>query len=44
MDSLATYGWILHQDRKNRDALGAIPSFEELFAFNALNEILADAS
>ena len=44
MDSLATYGWILYQGSKNRAALGTIPSFEELFAFNALSEMLPNAS
>ena len=38
MDSPGTYGWILHQDRKNRDAIGTIPSFEELFAGRSLPE------
>jgi glutamate synthase (NADPH/NADH) large chain len=44
MDSLGTYGWILLQQRKNKSALGRIPSFEELFAYNALNDILPNAS
>ncbi|MEM6383806.1 MAG: glutamate synthase-related protein [Pseudomonadota bacterium] len=38
MDSPGTYGWILHQDRKNVDAMGEIPSFEELFAGKSLPE------
>ncbi|MEM1232134.1 MAG: glutamate synthase large subunit, partial [Pseudomonadota bacterium] len=38
MDSPATYGWILTQDRRNREAIGRIPSFEELFAGHALLE------
>jgi glutamate synthase (NADPH/NADH) large chain len=41
MDSPGTYSWILHQDRKNRNALGEIPSFDELFAQNALPDLLA---
>ncbi len=41
MDSPGTYGWILHQDRKNRAALGDIPSFDELFAQNALPDLVA---
>ena len=41
MDSPGTYAWILHQDRKNRNALGTIPSFDELFAQNALPDLLA---
>ena len=41
MDSPGTYSWILHQDRKNRDALGEIPSFDELFAQNALPDLVA---
>ncbi|MEM7526935.1 MAG: glutamate synthase-related protein [Pseudomonadota bacterium] len=39
MDSPGTYAWIIHQGRKNRDALGAIPSFDELFARSAMSEI-----
>ena len=38
MDSPGTYGWILHQDRKNADAIGTIPNFEELFAGRSLPE------
>jgi len=41
MDSPGTYAWILHQSAKNRAALGTIPSFDELFAKNALPEIVA---
>ncbi len=41
MDSPGTYGWLLHQDRKNRAALGDIPSFDELFAQNALPDLVA---
>ncbi|WP_068315410.1 glutamate synthase-related protein [Polycladidibacter hongkongensis] len=32
MDSIGTYGWILLQDRQNRQAMGEIPDFEMLFA------------
>ena len=41
MDSPGTYGWILHQDRKNRAALGQIPSFDALFCQNALPDLIA---
>ncbi|MEM6376196.1 MAG: glutamate synthase large subunit, partial [Pseudomonadota bacterium] len=41
MDSPGTYAWIMHQSDKNRAALGTIPSFDELFAKNALPEIVA---
>lgn len=41
MDSLATYGWIIYQDARNRDVLGHLPDFEELFARAALPEIAA---
>ncbi|MEM6408882.1 MAG: glutamate synthase-related protein [Pseudomonadota bacterium] len=41
MDSPGTYAWILHQDRKNRRALGEVPSFDELFARNALPDVAA---
>ena len=44
MDSPATYGWIIHQQQKNKTALGRIPSFEELFAFNAMNDLLPNVS
>ncbi len=39
MDSPGTYGWIMDQDRRNRRALGQIPSFEALYARNSLNDI-----
>ncbi|MFT4014892.1 MAG: glutamate synthase-related protein [Paracoccus sp. (in: a-proteobacteria)] len=39
MDSPGTYGWILDQDRKNRRILGAIPSFEALFARTSLADM-----
>ncbi|MEM6415628.1 MAG: glutamate synthase-related protein [Pseudomonadota bacterium] len=35
-DILGTYGWIILQTQKNTETLGRIPSFEELFAQNAL--------
>ncbi|MEM1409720.1 MAG: glutamate synthase large subunit, partial [Pseudomonadota bacterium] len=38
MDSPGTYGWIIHQSRQNREILGRIPSFEELFAQHAVSE------
>jgi len=41
MDSLATYGWIIYQDARNREVLGHLPDFEELFARAALPEIAA---
>jgi len=41
MDSLATYGWIMYQDACNREILGRLPDFEELFARAALPEIAA---
>ncbi len=41
MDSPGTYGWILHQDQKNREQMGAIPSFEQLFAGRSLPERVA---
>ncbi len=39
MDSPGTYGWILHQDRKNVAKLGELPSFEELFAQSAVKDM-----
>ncbi len=41
MDSPGTYGWILHQTRKNHKLLGEIPSFDALFAKNALPDLVA---
>ncbi|MEE3848719.1 glutamate synthase-related protein [Gordonia sp. LSe1-13] len=41
MDAPGTYGWILVQDRKNRDRLGALPGFDELFAAIALPDVAA---
>ncbi|PRY76606.1 glutamate synthase (NADPH/NADH) large chain [Yoonia maritima] len=41
MDSPGTYAWIMHQSAKNRTALGHIPSFDELFAENAMPDLLA---
>ncbi|MEM6619972.1 MAG: glutamate synthase large subunit, partial [Pseudomonadota bacterium] len=41
MDSPGTYSWILHQDRKNRAALGDIPSFDALFAQTSLPDVVA---
>ncbi len=41
MDSLATYGWIMYQDACNREVLGRLPDFEELFARAALPELAA---
>ena len=41
MDSLATYGWIIYQDARNREVLGRLPDFEELFARAALPELAA---
>ena len=32
MDGLATFGWIICQDKKNSERLGGIPCFESLFA------------
>ncbi|MEM7521313.1 MAG: glutamate synthase large subunit, partial [Pseudomonadota bacterium] len=40
MDSPGTYAWILHQDRKNRAALGEVPSFDALFAKHAMPELV----
>jgi len=39
MDSPSTYGWILHQARKNERILEKIPCFEELFAKKSINTI-----
>lgn len=41
MDSPGTYGWIIHQNAKNRDKVGHLPSFEELFAKHSLTDIMA---
>ncbi|MEM6760359.1 MAG: glutamate synthase-related protein [Pseudomonadota bacterium] len=41
MDSPGTYAWILHQSGKNRAALGEVPSFDALFAENAIPDVVA---
>ncbi|MGC0366258.1 glutamate synthase (NADPH/NADH) large chain [Rhodococcus sp. 27YEA15] len=41
MDSPATYGWIIHQDNKNRDKLGSLPNFDELFASRAVPDLVS---
>ncbi len=40
VDSPGTYRWIIYQGEKNRTALGSIPSFDELFAQVALQNII----
>lgn len=40
MDSPGTYGWILFQDRKNREKVGHLPSFEELFAKHSISDLM----
>ncbi|MEM9584061.1 MAG: glutamate synthase-related protein [Pseudomonadota bacterium] len=40
MDSPGTYAWILHQGAKNRSALGEVPSFDALFAENAIQDVV----
>ena len=40
VDSPGTYSWIMYQSIKNRVALGIIPSFDELFAQVALQDIM----
>ncbi|MCQ4628460.1 glutamate synthase large subunit [Shinella sp. CPCC 100929] len=37
IDSPGTYGWILHQTARNVERIGRIPSFEELFARQAIS-------
>ncbi|MFT4125290.1 MAG: glutamate synthase-related protein [Gordonia sp. (in: high G+C Gram-positive bacteria)] len=39
MDAPATYGWILHQDQNNRETLGRLPNFDELFASRAIPDV-----
>jgi len=41
MDSPGTYGWILHQDAKNVERIGRMPSFEELFAAQSVPDVAA---
>ncbi|MEM8538131.1 MAG: glutamate synthase-related protein, partial [Pseudomonadota bacterium] len=41
MDSPGTYAWIMHQSAKNRAALGEVPSFDALFAENAIPDVIA---
>jgi glutamate synthase (NADPH) large chain len=44
MDSPGTYGWILHQSAKNVEKIGRLPSFEELFAIQAIPTIAVSAA
>ena len=41
MDSPGTYGWILHQDTRNVERIGRLPSFEELFAAQSVPDVAA---
>ncbi|MCC7254045.1 glutamate synthase-related protein [Hyphomicrobium sp.] len=41
MDSPATYGWILRQARRNLDAIGRMPGYEELFARSSVTDVLS---
>ncbi|MGU3494970.1 glutamate synthase-related protein [Xanthobacteraceae bacterium A53D] len=41
MDGPGTYGWILLQSARNRDILGRVPSYEELFANAAMPNLIA---
>ncbi|MEE2034768.1 glutamate synthase-related protein [Rhodococcus chondri] len=41
VDTPGTYGWILLQSRKNLDALGDLPGYEELFARHAVPGLVA---
>lgn len=41
MDSPATYGWIMYQDARNRQVLGRLPDYEELFARAAMPDLAA---
>jgi glutamate synthase (NADPH) large chain len=43
MDSLGTYGWIIHQHARNIDRIGRLPSFEELFAKRAVSDLTTSA-
>lgn len=42
--SLGTYGWIILQDRINRERMGSVPSFEELFAAKSTPDLAKLAS
>ena len=44
MDSIGTYGWILLQDRLNREAMGELPDFEALFASTSSLELVKQVS
>ncbi len=41
MDSPGTYGWIIRQTRKNREAIGHMPGYEELFARTSVSDVVA---
>lgn len=43
-ESFGTHGWILMQDRANREAMGTIPDFEALFAAASAREMVKQMS
>ncbi|MEM8701912.1 MAG: glutamate synthase-related protein, partial [Pseudomonadota bacterium] len=44
MDSPGTYGWILFQNSKNREKVGRLPGFEELFAKHSITDLMTFTS
>ena len=43
MDSLSTYGWILYQQRRNRESVKKIKSYEELFYNQTIPELVVNS-
>ena len=43
MDSLGTYGWILFQERRNKNAIKKIQSYEELFYNSTIPELVVNS-
>ena len=44
MDSPGTYGWIIRRSQTNRDSIGRMPGYEELFARSAVADVIALAA
>ena len=44
VDSLSTYGWILYQQKRNKNAIKKIQSYEELFYNQTIPELVVNSS
>ena len=43
VDSLSTYGWILYQQKRNKNAIKKIQSYEELFYNQTVPELVVNS-